>query len=133
MLKTINANMIKPRSINSTTHVMAISEDGVKRNKTFHPKGKVKGKVGQSHPNPNKVNYDITHVSGPNETIYFYCHQKGHWKRSYLKYPKEIMKNKASKIGTSNTYMIELHSALSSDSWILDIEHGNHIFSNVQD
>lgn len=46
MLKTINANMIKPRSINSTTHVMAISEDGVKRNKTFHPKGKVKGKVG---------------------------------------------------------------------------------------
>lgn len=44
---------------------------------------------------------------------------------------EDIKKNKAKGISTSVIFMIE-HCASISDSWILDIGCGTHIFSDVQ-
>lgn len=111
MLKTAEERIFPPRNIGSTTHVLAIMEDGVKRNKYFHPhpKGKGKGKVCNPHSNPKKDVSDIAPVNNPKEAISYYCQEKCHWKHSFPMYFEDLKKNKAKGIRTSGMFTTELH------------------------
>ncbi|KAJ9548672.1 hypothetical protein OSB04_021215 [Centaurea solstitialis] len=71
-------------------------------------------------------------ISDPKEAICFYCQERGHWKRSCLKYLEDLKMNKAKECGTSGIFMIELHSTSVSNSWVLDTGCGTHICSNFQ-
>ena len=73
MLKTVEASMNKPCSINSTTPVLDIKDGGVKRKKDSQPKGKGMGEFVPSNYNPKrKSNSDIALTSDSSVGIISY-------------------------------------------------------------
>ncbi|KAJ9556961.1 LOW QUALITY PROTEIN: hypothetical protein OSB04_011575 [Centaurea solstitialis] len=117
--------------------VLAIREGGIKKKKVVPVKGKGKGKAIQPNPKPKtkgqgKAQSDIPQSKTPEDAVCFYCKEVGHWRRSCPKYLEELKKLKANGASTSGTYMIELHSTSTSNSWVLDTGCGTHICTNVQ-
>ncbi|GJU16609.1 retrotransposon protein, putative, ty1-copia subclass, partial [Tanacetum coccineum] len=49
------------------------------------------------HGSKRKAEYEIAPTSGPNESVCFYCNTKRHWKRSCLKYVKDLKDRKGLK------------------------------------
>ncbi|KAJ9552489.1 hypothetical protein OSB04_016534 [Centaurea solstitialis] len=134
MLKTAESNMAKSKP---ATPVLAIREGGIKKKKAAPVKGKGKGKAIQPNPKPKtkgqgKAQSDIPQSKTPEDVVCFYCKEVGHWRRSCPKYLEELKKLKANGASTSGTYMIELHSTSTSNSWVLDTGCGTHICTNVQ-
>ncbi|GJS46688.1 hypothetical protein Tco_0596809 [Tanacetum coccineum] len=116
----------------STAHVLTVGHNAKKR-KTFHSNWKGKATQGKfDHGSKRNVEYEIAPTSDPKEAVCFYCNTKGHWKRSYLKYLKELKDEKVEKGGHSCMYMIELHNTITSDSWVLDTGCGTHICAILQ-
>ncbi|KAJ9556509.1 hypothetical protein OSB04_011123 [Centaurea solstitialis] len=134
MLKTAESNMAKSKP---AAPVLAIREGGIKKKKAAPVKGKGKGKAIQPNPKPKtkgqgKAQSDIPQSKTPEDAVCFYCKEVGHWRRSCPKYLEELKKLKANGASTSGTYMIELHSTSTSNSWVLDTGCGTHICTNVQ-
>ncbi|KAJ9558333.1 hypothetical protein OSB04_012947 [Centaurea solstitialis] len=135
MLKTAESNMAKSKP---AAPVLAIREGGIKKKKKVAPvKGKGKGKAIQPNPKPKtkgqgKAESNIPQSKTPEDAVCFYCKEVGHWRRSCPKYLEELKKLKANGASTSGTYMIELHSTSTSNSWVLDTGCGTHICTNVQ-
>ncbi|GJX43652.1 retrotransposon protein, putative, ty1-copia subclass [Tanacetum coccineum] len=75
---------------------------------------------------------EITPTSDPKEEVCFYCNTKRHWKRSCLKYLKDLKDGKVEKGSHSGMFMIELHNTTTSDSWVLDTGCGTHICTVLQ-
>ncbi|GJV42316.1 retrotransposon protein, putative, ty1-copia subclass [Tanacetum coccineum] len=75
---------------------------------------------------------EIAPTSDPKEAVCFYGNTKGHWKRSCLKYLKDLKDGKVEKGGHSGMFMIELHNTTTSDSWVLDTGCGTHICTVLQ-
>ncbi|KAJ9557164.1 hypothetical protein OSB04_011778 [Centaurea solstitialis] len=134
MLRTAEASMGKTQSAHSPAPILAIREGGCKKKKVSHPKGKGKAKVVLHNQGLKRKaeTSDISPTSDPKEAICFYCQETGHWKRSCPKYPEDLKMNKAKGCGTSDIFMIELHSTSVSNSWVLDTGCGAHICSNFQ-
>ncbi|KAJ9562116.1 hypothetical protein OSB04_007276 [Centaurea solstitialis] len=134
MLKTAESNMAKSKP---AAPVLAIREGGIKKKKVAPVKGKGKGKAIQPNPKPKtkgqgKAQSNIPQSKTPEDAVCFYCKEVGHWRRSCPKYLEELKKLKANGASTSGTYMIELHSTSTSNSWVLDTGCGTHICTNVQ-
>ncbi|KAJ9538124.1 hypothetical protein OSB04_030857 [Centaurea solstitialis] len=134
MLKTAESNMAKSKP---AAPVLAIREGGIKKKKATTVKGKGKGKAIQSNPKPKtkgqgKAQSNIPQSKTPEDAVCFYCKEVGHWRRSCPKYLEELKKLKVNGASTSGTYMTELHSTSTSNSWVLDTGCGTHICTNVQ-
>ncbi|KAJ9561476.1 hypothetical protein OSB04_006636 [Centaurea solstitialis] len=134
MLKTAESNMAKSKP---AARVLAIREGGIKKKKVAPVKGKGKGKAIQPNPKPKtkgqgKAPSDIPQSKTPEDAVCFHCKEVGHWRRTCPKYLEELKKLKANGASTSGTYMIELHSTSTSNSWVLDTGCGTHICTNVQ-
>ncbi|GJY35801.1 putative RNA-directed DNA polymerase [Tanacetum coccineum] len=74
-----------------------------------------------------KAESNIAPISDPKEAVCFYCNTKGHWKRSCLKYLKDLKDEKVKKRSYSGMFMIELYNTTTSDLWVLDTWCGTHI------
>nr|KAJ0189501.1 hypothetical protein LSAT_V11C800413990 [Lactuca sativa] len=119
MLKTVEESIVPHQNTSSTTHVPTIRDDSVKRKRPCHPNFKVKWKWKLGAPNSNHTN-DVFDIP------------PGHWKCRCPKYLEDLKKKKAKGVGTSSMLTIKLHSASTSNNWILDIGCGTHICSDVQ-
>lgn len=75
--------------------------------KNYYPRGNGNEKVRGSNLDPKKDNFDISPVSDPKDVVYFYCQEKGQWKRSCPEYLEDITKNKVKGIGTVRTWNFE--------------------------
>lgn len=62
----------------------------------------------------------IAPMSDPKAAVFFYYKEKGHEKCSCPKYLEDLKKNKVKGIDTLGIYMVKLHEASTSNSWILD-------------
>ncbi|GJS04091.1 putative RNA-directed DNA polymerase [Tanacetum coccineum] len=99
-----------------------------KKIKTSHSNWKGKATQGKSdRGSKRKIESEIAPTSDPKEAVCFYYNTKGHWKHSFLKYPKDLKDGKVKKGVHSGMYMIELHNTTTSDSWVLDTGCGTHI------
>lgn len=92
MLQKTEAWMKKFHSNNfTTTLVMAIQQDKWKNiNAHSQPKWKVKAHIGESSGSKDNANFDAPPITDLKEVVCFHCGQKGHWRRSYPKYLKEV-------------------------------------------
>ncbi|GKA71535.1 retrotransposon protein, putative, ty1-copia subclass [Tanacetum coccineum] len=90
----------------------------------------VKGKSDRG--SKRKAESEIAPTSDPKEVVCFYCNIKGHWKRSCLKYLKDLKDGKGEKGSHSGMFMIELHNTITLDSWVLDTGCGTHICTVLQ-
>ncbi|GKD79526.1 retrotransposon protein, putative, ty1-copia subclass [Tanacetum coccineum] len=79
-----------------------------------------------------KAESEIAPTSDPKEAVCFYYNTKGHWKRSCLKYLKDLKDGKFEKGSHSGMFMIELYNTTTSDSWVLDTGCGTHICTVLQ-
>ncbi|GJZ09165.1 retrotransposon protein, putative, ty1-copia subclass [Tanacetum coccineum] len=103
------------------------------KRKTSHSNWKGKAIQGKSNRgSKRKAKSKITPTSDPKEAMCFYRNTKGHWKRSCLKYLKDLKDGKVEKGGHSGMFMIELHNTITSDSWVLDTGCGTHICTVLQ-
>ncbi|GJW32257.1 retrotransposon protein, putative, ty1-copia subclass [Tanacetum coccineum] len=104
-----------------------------KKRKTSHSNWKRKATQGKSdRGSKRKVDSKIAPTGDPKEAVCFYCNIKGHWKRSCLKYLKDLKDKKVEKGGHSGMFMIELHNTTTSDSWVLDIGCDTYICTILQ-
>ncbi|GKG33197.1 LRR receptor-like serine/threonine-protein kinase ERECTA, partial [Tanacetum coccineum] len=79
--------------------VMAIGHNA-KKIKISHSNWKGKAAKGKSdYGSKRKAKSDIAPMSDPKEAVCFYCNIKGHWKRSCLKYLKDLKDRKVEKGG----------------------------------
>ncbi|GKD82060.1 retrotransposon protein, putative, ty1-copia subclass, partial [Tanacetum coccineum] len=104
-----------------------------KKRKTSHSNWKGKAAKGKSDcRSKKKVESDIAPTSDLKEAMCFYCNTKGHWKRSYPKYLKDLKDGNVKKGGHSGIFMIELHNTTTLNSWVLDTGCGTHICTVLQ-
>ncbi|GJY36635.1 putative RNA-directed DNA polymerase [Tanacetum coccineum] len=81
----------------SAAPVMTVGHNSKKR-KTSHSNWKRKAAKGKSDcGSKRKVESKIAPTSDPKEAVCFYCNTKGHWKRSFLKYLKDLKDGKVKK------------------------------------
>ncbi|GKD39180.1 hypothetical protein Tco_1259387 [Tanacetum coccineum] len=111
----------------SAAHVLTVGHNEKKR-KTSHSNWKGKAAKRKSdRGSKRKVKSNIAPTSDLKEAVYFYCNTKWHWKRSCLKYLKDLNDGKVEKGSHSGMFMIELYNTITSDSWVLDTGCGTHI------
>ncbi|GJY52151.1 retrotransposon protein, putative, ty1-copia subclass [Tanacetum coccineum] len=81
----------------SAAPVLTVGHNAKKR-KTSHSNWKGKAAKGKfDRGSKRKAEYEITPTSDPKEAVCFYCNTKGHWKRSCLKYLKDLKDRKGLK------------------------------------
>ena len=112
-----------------STAVLAIGQGKGKKRKG-PTKQNWKGKA-QASGSKAKFGSDTPHVSNPKEADCFYCHEKGHWKRSCPKYLQDIKDGKV-KPSSAGIYTILSNNLSSFHSWVLDTGCGFHICCNLQ-
>ncbi|KAJ9553605.1 LOW QUALITY PROTEIN: hypothetical protein OSB04_017650 [Centaurea solstitialis] len=119
MLKTVESNMAKSNPL------LQYWPSGREKKKAAPVKCKGKRKAIQPNPKPKtkgqgNAQSDIPQSKTPEDAVCFHCKEVGHWRRTCPKYLEELKKLKANGASTSGTYMIELHSTSTSNSWVLD-------------
>ena len=112
-----------------STAVLAIGQ-GKRKKRKGPTKQNWKGKA-QASGSKAKFGSDTPHVSNPKEADCFYCHEKGHWKRSCPKYLQDIKDGKV-KPSSAGIYTILSNNLSSFHSWVLDTGCGFHICCNLQ-
>ncbi|GJU69875.1 retrotransposon protein, putative, ty1-copia subclass [Tanacetum coccineum] len=116
----------------SAAHVLTVGHNAKKR-KTSHSNWKGKAVKGKSdRGSKRKAESEIAPTSDPKEVVCLYCNIKGHWKRSCLKYLKDLKDGIGKKGSHSGMFMIELHNTITLDSWVLDTGCGTHICTVLQ-
>ncbi|KAI3499715.1 hypothetical protein L1887_35524 [Cichorium endivia] len=113
--------------------MLCTAEEGMKGKKRKGPpkqNWREKVHVGSSSSNPRPKASGIAHNANPKEADCFYCKEKGHWKRSCLRYLQDLKDGKV-KPSSAGTYTISRNSP-SSNSWVLDTGCGFHICSDLQ-
>ncbi|GKG31576.1 LRR receptor-like serine/threonine-protein kinase ERECTA [Tanacetum coccineum] len=96
---------IKKIDVPSTlaAHVLTVSHNAKKR-KTSHSNWKGNAAKGKSdRGSKRKFESEIAPTSNPKKAVCFYCNTKGHWKRSCLKYLKDLKDEKVKKGGHSGS------------------------------
>ncbi|GJU25310.1 retrotransposon protein, putative, ty1-copia subclass [Tanacetum coccineum] len=87
----------------SATPVLTVGYN-VKKRKTYHSNWKGKAIQGKSdRGSKRKAESEIAPTSDPKEAMCFYYNTKGHWKRSCLKYLKDLKDGKVEKGGHSGS------------------------------
>nr|GEU71613.1 retrotransposon protein, putative, Ty1-copia subclass [Tanacetum cinerariifolium] len=114
----------KETSIMELHSFLQINEQEIKKIKA------AKGKSDRG--SKRKAESEIAHTNDLKEAVCFYCNIKGHWKRSCLKYLKDLKDRKFEKGSHSGMFVIELHNTITSNSWVLDTGCGTHICTVLQ-
>ncbi|GJT65900.1 retrotransposon protein, putative, ty1-copia subclass [Tanacetum coccineum] len=115
----------------ATPQVMAIQGGRIQKanKKSQKAKGKRKGKGKDNSYIPKPKNpkpYAKEHLE--KNDAYHHCKEVGHWKRNFLVYLAELIKNKK-QVGTASSsgiFTIELFS-FPNKSWVYDTGYGTHI------
>nr|GEV04259.1 LRR receptor-like serine/threonine-protein kinase ERECTA [Tanacetum cinerariifolium] len=98
-LLQIAEQWIKKYDVPSTSAALVLTVGhNAKKRKTSHSNWKGNATQGKSDcGSKRKVEYEIVPTSDPKEAVCFYCNTKGHWKRSCLKYLKDLKDGKVEK------------------------------------
>ncbi|GJR65183.1 LRR receptor-like serine/threonine-protein kinase ERECTA [Tanacetum coccineum] len=114
LLQTVE-QWIKKIDVPSTlaAHVLTVGHNEKKR-KTSHSnwKGEVI-KEKSDRGSKRKAEYEIAPTSDPKEAVCFYCNTKGHWKRSFPKYLKDLKTERSKRIVTQEV-----------EAWRAQLSHG---------
>ncbi|KAI3751915.1 hypothetical protein L2E82_23009 [Cichorium intybus] len=95
MLQTAE-NGLMGKSVPSVTQSVLAIGSGKGKKRKGHPKKnwREKVQVGSSSNGPRAKSFGIPYVMNPKDADYFYCNEKGHWKRSFPKYLQDIKDGK---------------------------------------
>jgi hypothetical protein len=87
------------------------------------PKYKGKGKM---VPNQNTPKTKVSSTSD-----YFYCQDKGHWKKNCHKYLEDVRTGMVPNTSTSDILVVEVNVVTFIHDWVLDTGSCVHIYSNM--
>ncbi|GKA60188.1 retrotransposon protein, putative, ty1-copia subclass [Tanacetum coccineum] len=117
---------IKKIDVPSTSEALVLTVGhNAKKRKTSHSNWKGKAIKGKSNRgSKRKAESDIAPTSNPKEAVCFYCNTKGHWKRSYPKYLKDL---KDGKLLIAKTYMKTVECISHNGNVILNVGSSNEL------